>query len=138
MRSTGHGELIETRSIPSVPYRYPENIWDYQPAEGPFRFELHGNVVDSPLKMFETWSTFESAVERFVDKAIPLWYPAYAFILDSTSTVVLGYDTTPVAVAKRGPYGFWFGVRAGFEMLEQFYDPMEAAVWEIQAKEVVW
>ena len=138
MKSTGQGELIHTHDVPLTPYEYPENMWEYRPSGPPYRFELHGNKVDSPLKMFKSWSTFESAVARFVDKALPQFYPAHAFVLDSAGVAVLGYNTTQEAVDRRGPYGWWFGVRAAFEILERAHDPMEVAVWEIQAKETVW
>ena len=138
MKSTAHGELLGTHDLPLVPYEYPAYIWDYEPSGPPYRFELHGNKVDSPLRTFESWSTLEAAVNRFVNRALPQFYPAHAFVLDSAGMAVLGYNTTPDATTVRGPYGWWFGVRAAFEVLERFHDPMECAVWEIQAKETVW
>ena len=138
MKSMGtRGDLIATHDIPLVPYRYPVNLWDYTPAGPPYRFDLHGTNIDTSLRVFESWSTLESVVERFAAKAIPLWYPAYGFVLDSNDMVLVCYDTTPEAM-RCGPYGCWMGVQAGFEVLERYHDPMEVAVWETQAREAEW
>jgi hypothetical protein len=37
-----------------------------------------------------------------------------------------------------GPWGWWAGVEAAFDILTRFHDPMEVAVWETIAKEGGW
>lgn len=77
-------------------------------------------------------STLPVAVTLFVETALPVVEDATAVVTDGCGTVVLGYDTRK---GENMGYGQWFGVRAAFAVLERMVDPLEAAIWEVIARE---
>lgn len=70
--------------------------------------------------------------------ALPVWPYWHWNIVDDLRTVVLGYSTTDESFSEYGPWGWWVGVEAAFEVLARHHDPMEVAVWETIAKERAW
>jgi len=113
-------------------------MWGYTPVGPRFRYELHGDHVDTSLRIFEVWAGLDGVIERFAEHALPQKSGTYCFVLDQAGVAILGYDTTTAACQTLGPYGRWFGVEAAFSRLEARHDPMECAVWETMAKEYVW
>jgi hypothetical protein len=90
---------------------------------------------DAGQGTFEEWDLLEGAVARFADLCLPQWSEYTASIVDSYRTFVLHYGYTDLHREFAGPYGFWAGCQRPFELLAQYHDPMEVAVWETMARE---
>lgn len=115
------------------PSRWLRNAWTYEPRGPSFFVEL----IDLRTKQgqFEEWDLLEGAVARFADLCIPQWSGHQASIVDSYRTQVLGYQFADLNMEVVGPYGFWFGCQRPFELLAQYCQPEEVAIWETIAFE---
>ena len=126
--------LVELRPHPRLPHIWPYNRWDHEPV-GHCTVDLVTRLSFAGPTLFETYDTVEHAVDRFVDRLLPQVWNGHVLVTDEDDVIVLGYIFHEEARQECGPYGWWFGVRRGFELLEQRWDPMEVAIWETIARE---
>jgi len=132
-------EPVEFPATVKVPFRYPANMWDYEPCGPVFRFELyHAETIGASPQIFEMWDGFDNVMDRFASFGLPQWWGSFCWVLDSNDVVILGYASGHDHREGCGPYGWWIGVGASFKALEARYDQMEVAVWETMARETVW
>jgi hypothetical protein len=129
----GERLAVSNRCLLPGTTRWLRNAWTYEPRGPSFFVELI-RLHDSKGQ-FEEWNLLEGAVARFADLCVPQWSDHQASIVDSYRTQVLGYGFGDIHRDVHGPYGWWFGCQRSYELLAQYHDPMEVAIWETKARE---
>ena len=120
------------RQVPLVSQRrLPEFLWDYQPIGPTFTIESVVNGIGEAAE----FDSLDETIQAFAEQALPIWPYCHWQVLDEKRVVILGYSATVEATESFGPWGWWAGVEAAFEILARVHDPMEAAVWETMARE---
>lgn len=120
------------RQVPLVRQRrLPEFLWDYTPVGPTFTIESVVNGIGEAAE----FDSLDETIEAFAEQALPIWPYCIWNVVDTERVVILGYSGQVEATESFGPWGWWTGVAAAFEILARFWDPMEVAVWETMARE---